>query len=94
VDKKRDFCQDRVSHRGNFLELLLEKSEETALTNWFNSCPCFLSRIHCLLSKLRLSCGSRSNIMEAFVSIRGTFGGSGDSLVHGRCIRSRDLERG
>jgi hypothetical protein len=30
VDKKRDFCQNRMFHRGNFLELLLEKSEETA----------------------------------------------------------------
>ncbi len=71
MDKKRDFCQDRVFHRGNFLELLLEKSEETALTNWFNSCPCFLSRIHCLLSKLRLSCGSRSNIMRRLFQYAG-----------------------
>jgi len=71
VDKKRDFCQNRVFHRGNFLELLLEKSEETALTNWFNFCSCFLSRIHCLLDKLRLSCGSGSNIMRRLFQYAG-----------------------
>jgi uncharacterized protein (DUF1800 family) len=71
ADKKRDFCQNRVFYRGNFLELLLEKSEENALTNWFNSCSCFLSRIHCLLSNLRLSCGSGSNIMRRLFQYAG-----------------------
>jgi hypothetical protein len=28
MDKKRDFCQDRRFHRGNFLELLLRKSRK------------------------------------------------------------------
>jgi hypothetical protein len=28
LDKKRDFCPNRVFHRGNFLELQLEKSEK------------------------------------------------------------------
>jgi len=28
VDKKRDFRQNRVFHRGNLFELMLEKSEE------------------------------------------------------------------
>jgi uncharacterized protein (DUF1800 family) len=64
VDKKRDFCQNRVFHRDSFLELLLGKPEENARTNWFNSCSCFASKIHCLLSKLRFSCGTGSNFMR------------------------------
>ncbi|HEX7515950.1 MAG TPA: DUF1800 family protein [Chthoniobacterales bacterium] len=71
VDKKRDFCQNGVFHRSNFLELLVEKPEGNALTNWFNSCSCFLSRIYCLLSKLRLFCGCGSNIMRRLFQYAG-----------------------
>jgi hypothetical protein len=42
VDKKRDFGQNRVFHRGNFLELLLAKSDDNlrgefsaTLATWF-----------------------------------------------------------
>jgi hypothetical protein len=63
LDKKRDFRQNRVFHRSDFLELPPEKIRGNALPDWFNSCSCFSSKIHCLLSKLRLSCGSGSNLL-------------------------------